>query len=120
MSIVLTEQPMKNILSVRVTGKLARDDYRRFVPEFDRLLQEHGKVRVLLEMVDFHGWKAGALWEDLKFDVRHFSHLERLAMVGERAWEKAMSIVCKPFTSATIRYFDHVDIAKAREWLGSP
>jgi hypothetical protein len=28
-----------------------------------------------------------------------------------------MAIFCKPFTKATIRYFDHADTAGARKWL---
>ncbi len=31
----------------------------------ERLIGEHGKIRILLEMHDFHGWEAGALWEDV-------------------------------------------------------
>jgi hypothetical protein len=117
MSIQMSERRMKNYLVIRVSGKLAREDYRQFVPELERLLRDKGKIRVLLEMVDFHGWQPGALWEDLKFDVAHFSHLERLAMVGDRSWEKALSVVCKPFTTAEVRYFDRRNMAKARAWL---
>ena len=29
-----------------------------------------------------------------------------------------MSLFCKPFTTAKIRYFDHGAIAEARAWLG--
>lgn len=68
-------------------------------------------------MKDFHGWEAGALWEDIKFDVKHFRDIERLAMVGERKWEKGMSLFCKPFTTAEIRYFERGEAAQAREWL---
>jgi hypothetical protein len=117
MSIQLNERKLGNILVVRVSGKLARKDYRQFIPEFERLLRDHGRIRVLLEMVDFHGWQPGALWEDVKLDLHHFGHLERLAMVGERAWEKAMSVFCKAFTTAEIRYFDRSRIAEARAWL---
>jgi hypothetical protein len=28
-----------------------------------------------------------------------------------------MAIFCKPFTTATIRYFDSTEIADARSWL---
>ena len=117
MSILLNEPRSSNILTVRVSGKLAREDYREFVPEFERLFAEHGRLRVLLVMIDFHGWEAGGLWEDIKFDLHHFSHLERLAMVGDRRWERAMSILCKPFTTAKIRYFDRQQIDHARAWL---
>jgi hypothetical protein len=29
-----------------------------------------------------------------------------------------MATFCKPFTKATIRYFDHVEADQARTWLG--
>ena len=80
--------------------------YEQFVPAFDRLVQQHGKLRVLFEMADFHGWDAGALWDDIKFDVKHVSHIDRLAMVGDKTWEHGMSVFCRPLTTAAIRYFD--------------
>jgi SpoIIAA-like len=41
-------------------------------------------------------------------------------MVGETKWQHGMSIFCKPFTAASIRYFDHAEIDQARAWLTSP
>ncbi|MBI3850548.1 MAG: STAS/SEC14 domain-containing protein [Verrucomicrobia bacterium] len=117
MAITLNEKNTSNVLEVRVSGKLTHEDYQRFIPEFERLVKQHGKIRVLFEMVDFHGWKAGALWDDVKFDVKHFSDLERLAMVGDKKWEEGMSVFCRPFTTAKIRYFDHDAIAQARDWI---
>jgi hypothetical protein len=111
----LKEENGGKLLEVRVSGKLSHDDYQHFVPEFERLVQQHGKIRVLFEMTDFHGWEAGALWDDIKFDLKHFSDIERLAMVGEKRWEKGMSVFCRPFTTATIRFFD--DVEQARAWL---
>ena len=76
-------------------------------------------MRVLFDMADFHGWDAGALWEDTLFGVPHFSDIERFAMIGETKWQKGMATFCKPFTKATIRYFDHAAAAEAREWIGA-
>jgi hypothetical protein len=68
-------------------------------------------------MVDFHGWEGAALWDDIKFDVKHFSDIDRLAMVGDRKWEKGMSVFCQPFTTAKVRYFDRAAIDEARAWV---
>jgi stage II sporulation SpoAA-like protein len=116
MPIKLEEMKKGKLLDVHVSGKLAKDDYKEFVPEVDRLIEQHGKIRVLLKMTDFRGWKAGALWEDIKFDLKHFSDIERVAMVGEKKWQKGMSQFCRPFTTAKIRYFDRGKIDEAREW----
>jgi hypothetical protein len=116
MAIELKESDGGRLLEVHLHGKLSRKDYERLVPETDRLIEQFGKIRVLLDMTDFHGWSVGALWEDLKFDLRHFSDIERLAMVGEKKWQKGMSRFCRPFTTAKIRYFDHGNLDAARQW----
>lgn len=104
-------------LEINVTEKLDAADYKHFVPEFERLIKKHGKLNVLFKMHDFHGWTAGALWEDTKFAMHHFKDIERLAVVGEKEWQKGLATFSKPFTKATVRYFDHTEAFKAREWL---
>jgi hypothetical protein len=105
------------VLVVRASGKLTREDYERFLPEVERLIGRHGKIRVLFDMHDFHGWTAGALWQDLKFDVKHFQDFERVAMIGEKAWEHGMAMFCKPFTTAAVRYFDRSAADQADAWI---
>jgi hypothetical protein len=117
MATTLNEINDSKVLEVQVTGRLTHDDYQRFTPAFERLVKQHGKIRLLFKMVDFHGWEAGALWDDIKFDVKHFSDIERLAMVGDKKWEQGMSAFCRPFTTAKIRYFDSAAIEEARAWL---
>lgn len=87
------------------------------MPLVNQMISEHGKLRILFEMHDFHGWSVGALWEDLKFDFQHWKDIERLAIVGESKWEEGMSVFCKPFTAAKIKYFDHTKLDDAIEWL---
>ena len=117
--ITLREANDGKVLEVLMTGKLAKEDYEHFVPSLERLIKEHGKIRLLVEMHDFHGWTAGALWQDIKFDAKHMSDIERIAMVGEKKWQHGMSIFCKPFTAAKIRYYDRGSIDEARTWLKS-
>ena len=118
MGIHLTGKNDGEVLEVQVSGKPVHEDHEHFVPEFERLLKDHGKTRVLFEMADSPGWEGAALWDDIKFDLKHFSDIERLAMVGDKKRERGVSLFCKPFTTAKIRYFDHGAIAEARAWLG--
>ncbi len=105
------------LLVIRLSGKLAAEDYAHFTPVVEDAVKRFGKIRIALVMRDFHGWSAAALWEDTKFDLKHFRDIERLAMVGDKAWEKGMAVFCKPFTTATIRYFDAADEAAAMAWV---
>jgi len=119
MPITLTEKNDGQILEVRASQKLTHADYQQFAATFEAMLKRHPKLRVLFEMIDFHGWEPAVMWDDIKFDLKHFSHIERLAMVGDRAWEKGMSVFTRPFTGAQVRYFDRAAIAQAETWLAS-
>ena len=120
MSLELSEMGGGKIIEARLSGKLHANDYQTFVPMFERLIKEHGKLRVLVEMHDFHGWDMGGLWEDIKFDAKHFKDIERVALVGESKWEAGMATFCKPFTTATVKYFDVAHSAEARQWIAAP
>ena len=117
MIIRINEEDGGRVLVVHASGKLVKADYEQFVPEIERLMRHHGKLRLLFVMNDFHGWDASAAWEDFKFGIEHFSDIERLAMIGEKQWQHGMAVLCKPFTKAAIRYFDHANAVEAHKWL---
>lgn len=106
-----------NTLGFKMIGKLHDDDYRTFVPRVDQAIAEEGKIRMLAWFHDFEGWDMHALWDDIKFATTHCTKIERLAMVGERTWEKWMAKVCAPFTMAKVKYFDVSEIDAAWQWL---
>ena len=55
--------------------------------------------------------------EDIKWNARHFSDIERLAVVGEKTWHALMTGFCKPFTSTEVRHFSAEDLDAARAWI---
>ncbi len=118
MAVKVSEEKDGKILEIQASGRLSEEDYKQFLPEVERLIKKHGKISILFEMSEFHGWEAAALWEDIKFDCRHFADIDRLAMIGEKRWQEWMARFCRPFTTAKIRYFEHSDSDKARLWVG--
>jgi hypothetical protein len=113
----LTGLPAHSV-GFKMSGKLHDADYKVFVPLVDAEIAKEGKINVLAQFHDFHGWDARALWDDIKFSATHCTKIKRIAMVGEKSWEKWMAAVCKPFTMAKIRYFDATEIEAAKAWLG--
>ncbi|MCA9259225.1 MAG: STAS/SEC14 domain-containing protein [Planctomycetales bacterium] len=106
-----------NVIEIELSGKLTADIYEEFVPTIEQAIDQHGQIRLLVVMRDFHGWTAGALWEDVKFDVKHFRDIKRLALVGDSRWEQGMATFCRPFTTAVVKYFDKAAIDEARAWI---
>ena len=88
MAIELIENADDATLQVAASGKLSSDDYATFEPTVSRLIESAGKIKVLFVMQDFHGWEPGAVWEDIKFATKHCRDIDKIAMVGEKDWEK--------------------------------
>jgi hypothetical protein len=105
------------VLGLKLSGKLHDEDFRQFVPTMETILTAEGKVRLFVQCEDFHGWDLHAALDDLKFSLKHYSDFERIAMVGDRKWEKWMAGFCKPFTNAKVKYFDTSEVDAARKWL---
>lgn len=87
-------QSSETILGFKLSGKLHDDDYRKFVPLVD-----------------------GAIAKVGKFFTTRCTKIDRIALVGEKTWEKWMAKVCKPFTAAKIKDFDVTNIDAAWAWL---
>ena len=117
MTVQLAEEKQGKVVTVHITGKLTRVDYQQFVPQIERGVQEHGKIRLLVVMDDFAGWDLEAIWQDIQFNAEFFDKIERVAMVGEKRWQEGMAVFCKPFTAAEIRYFEREQLPEAHAWI---
>ena len=117
MSPHIIENNTGNILELEVSGKFVASDFQGLESTFQRLVKQYRKVRILFRMRDFHGWEPVAFWDEVKFDLKHFGDIERLAMVGDKQWQKFLGVFGRPFTAAEIRYFDESELPAARVWL---
>ncbi|SDU16152.1 STAS/SEC14 domain-containing protein [Stappia sp. ES.058] len=109
----------EDIIVIRASGTLTAQDYDSAVPELEHALDlSKGSLRVLVRLEGFKGWEMGALWRELKFDLKHLNDFGRIAVVGERTLEKWGTTLSAPFTKADMRFFSTDKEAEAQEWLG--
>jgi len=112
------EPEVDNVMRVKVSGKLTREEYADLVPKWEQAIAIHGKLRLLFEMEPgFTGWEPTAAFEDLKFSLSHRSDLERVAMVGEKKWEQFVATAAKLLLNFDVRYFDQSQVDQALTWL---
>jgi len=116
--IALREDPSAKFLVLEVHGKLEHADYEKLIPSLEAWLTEHGSIRCLVDMREFHGVELRAVLDELRFDVQHASEIERCGVLGNRRWEAWMTQLSKAlFRSAEIRYFHEGEGEEALEWL---
>jgi len=114
----LIETENTEVFALRVLGTLSEEDYNLLVPAMEAEIARHGKINLYWEMKDFEGWTPGGLWEDVSFDVQHVTSFNRIALVGAKTWEKWLTNLLKPFTSADVKFYDYADRDEARAWVG--
>lgn len=94
MAVQVTNLQNDRTIEVATTGKLTRADYDEFVPVIESEMKK-GKVKILFSMHDFSGWDVSALWEDIKFDMKHFGEIDALPWLvkrnGSKAWHGFVS-----------------------------
>ncbi len=115
----LEASPMADgrILKIHVSGKLEQEDLERFASVAEEQIRQHGAIRILVELHDFAGWSAAALWEDLKFEFKHSRDVDRLAIVSHPDWKTGLSRFIQPFAGAQARHFTLEQADEAWKWV---
>ncbi|MCA9797213.1 MAG: STAS/SEC14 domain-containing protein, partial [Candidatus Eremiobacteraeota bacterium] len=114
----LLERSHDNIMGIRLWGKLTRQDYEGFLPAIEALMQRYDKIRVFVDMTDFRGLTPSAAFEDLKFGLKHWHDVERMALVGEQKWAEHLLKLSKPIIGEA-RFFAPTRAEEAWQWLKS-
>ena len=109
----------QNILVITPDGPLERGDFERLAREIDPLIASKGKVAgVMVCANSFPGWRSfGAFGAHLKFIADHHRHIERIAVVTDSGFLKAMPRVAELFVHPKVRHFDFEDRDRALAWL---
>jgi hypothetical protein len=105
-------------LAVRLSGRVTRDDYRQFRERAEALLRDHGHMRVLMDLEGLSRMEPGVAWDDMKFGLAHLGQFDSCAVVGDRAWERWVAYLGKPFMR--VAYFDRSERDRAQDWLRQP
>ncbi|MGI8955360.1 MAG: STAS/SEC14 domain-containing protein [Chthoniobacterales bacterium] len=106
-----------NLVRVVVSGKLTQEDYDALIPAWEQTIARHGSMRMLLVMENFAGWEPHAAWDDFRFNTTHADKVEKVAAVGEEAWQKWIMKLGSFFVRDDVRYFDSSQLAEAERWV---
>ena len=104
-------------LGIRLQGRLTKGDNATFLPTLDEMMAKHKRFRLLLELKGLQGIEPVELWQKLGFESRHFEGCERLALIADKDWMKAVDILSKPFLNGSSKCFSPPELRQAWVWL---
>lgn len=107
---------------VRARGTLTSDDYERvLLPILDEARSQGRRIRLLYWFgPDFHGFTAGAAWEDARLGLRHLRLFERCAIVSDVGWIRASSRLFGAMMPCPVSVFGNDEWQQAVAWLTAP
>ena len=111
--------PAGNLIKLRVSGQLTKQDYERIIPMLETHINLHGKLKLYCEVENMEMPTLPAIWEDLKFDFKHYNDFTHIAMVGEPEWMAALTKLVAPVIPAEVRVFTREEKDAALLWLNS-
>lgn len=107
-----------DVVSVRLLGKLEPSAYDGVNDEIDNLMSRSEHVRLLLDLRQFDGWSGlAALGDHLSLVREHRRIPERIAVVGDKAWQNLAEKVMSRFVNARTQFFDGDDFQGAKAWI---
>jgi len=107
----------RNIIYMVVGDKLTNQDFDKLAPLVRQMIAKHDKIRLYYEMTNYKGWTFRAFWRDLYMDLKYRNKVEKIAMVGEKRWEKWLADAIRPFSGAQVRYYNHLRKEEAKQWI---
>jgi hypothetical protein len=113
----LLERSTARDRAYRIMTRLKRDEARRLTAELEAAIEAQGRISVLFDLQDRPYGDIGALWEDLKFDVKHRRDIERVAVLGEGRLEHAAVAVFNALTPVECRFYARNEFEPAWAWL---
>ncbi len=106
------------VVGARISGKIPRPEFDTVAAALEAALARHDKVRFYAEMETFGGVAMDALFQDLKFGLRHWQHFEREAVITDQDWMRCLALLApKLLPSIDVKVFARDDTASAKAWI---
>jgi hypothetical protein len=108
------------LLALSIRGPIGDRETDDIIRHIAAHAQRHGPVRLLVGVEHYPSFNsAEALYEDLRFARLSAPHLERLAVVGDRAWKRTWTALFGLFSGLSTAYFDADQTEEARHWINA-
>lgn len=106
----------KTVLEIEIDGEITKDDYDRLDQAIIEKLKETEKVKLFCWIKDLSGITAEAIISDFKLLVKHYTNIEKMAIVSTEDWIEWVTKL-EAVLPMEVKYFDNDEKDLAWKWL---
>ena len=108
-----------NVVGLIASGHVTADDYERVaIPAVEAALKSHPRIRMIYQVpADFDGFAPGAVWDDVKMGMGHFTAWERIAVVTDVEWIRGSTRMFAFVMPCPVKLFANAEMAEAMRWI---
>jgi hypothetical protein len=116
---VLTiENPEGNLVEATVSGKITTDDITNLKSVAEKLINKHGKIKLLANASHFEGWEdIHSMEKHITFVKEHQANVERVAVIAGYLWQHWFAVAMRLFLKPDIKVFESSEVTDAKNWL---
>lgn len=110
-----------HVVGISASGQIEAKDYETvFMPALDAALKRHHRIRVLYQLTpQFGGFSSGAMWDDAKLGLAHWTAWERIAVVTDVDWIVHATRMFAFLMPGQVRVFSNKAMAEAEKWIAA-
>ncbi len=108
-----------DVIGIDARGLISGIDYAETLePLVREKLKKHQKLKMLVVAGPyFDGYSAGAIWDDARFGLTHFTTFSKLALVTDHEWLRHAAKFFGAFIPADVMIFAMDEKKEAMEWI---
>ena len=107
-----------NVLKILVPEKIRADDFRQIAPQVDSIINQYGKIRLLIDASGFNGWENIAAFENHAGFVKcHQQKVDRIAVIVAHDWQHWLVGAVRIFLHPEVRSYDKGHENEALKWI---
>ncbi|SDS00361.1 STAS/SEC14 domain-containing protein [Christiangramia echinicola] len=106
-----------NVIGVMVDKDISKDYLDEIHAIIEKKLKEHDSINLFCEIMPDNSVPLKFMLENLKFKFDHSDQIQKLAMVTNLAWVRAIMDVDNFFVSTEMKSFELKDRLEAIQWI---
>lgn len=114
---ITNENSATKTIEIIIDGKVTTEAMEQLYRKIESKATEWGKMNVLERYITMDSLEPRAVWLDLRVYFRNRDCFNKVAIVTNKKWVKALTRMIGPFFKVEVKVFPNDGLQEARAWI---